>query len=188
LTGGYYLKYQESPTATRKLKIFVNMINQDDFDGFGIEVTTLLALTKEYKYETDFEHYPRYNTISKASENYLGAQKVDKRGNYFSCQIKARGVVNQADLDFLTSLDKRETPFWFWLNGDRPNADFKTLSEAFDEKNVFFVINNAKKFMLNQAEGIGDQGKIIEGSTVELLESAYFKPVDEYPAVIDFNF
>ena len=188
VSDGYYLNYDASPTATRKIKIFVNMINQDDFDGLGITIQTLLALTKEYEYETDFEHFPRRNTITKATENYLGAQKVDKRGDYFSCQIKAKGVVSQADLDFLTALDKRETPFWFWLNGNRPNTDFKTLSEAFDEKNVYFVINNSKKMNLNQAEGIGDTGKIIEGSTIELLESAYFKILNEYPAVIDFNF
>jgi hypothetical protein len=172
IAGGAFVNYSATGATTRKIRVYVNLINQAG-DDFGADITNFILAPQLYTWETDFQHVPRIMSIASEADNYFGAKKVDKFGTFFNCNIKSEGVVSKADLDFITATLRRNEYMYFWLNGDRADSDFKTLSEAFARQSIYAVVDTSKRLELSQYDGIGDTGKIITGANMDLVESAY---------------
>ena len=134
---------------------------------------------------TDARFLPRLNMAATSNQNWFGALRVTKNRFWFDCDITVDNFVNEAqsDLDFLTGLQLRETPFLIWLNGNRGDGtDSKTnvwqsITDPWRYNNVYRVYDNTAVIDCSHVEHQDDVNNATNGATFNIVEAAFAESV-----------
>jgi len=167
----YAIWYSATTKSVTKIKYVFTSEKYDD--TLTIKVGELIALTQVYEWLHHPIHYPVNNTELSSEQNWFGSYHVSKNRTWFSCKLIFDFITPayQTDLNMMETLRARTTPFYYWLNGGKADANYNVISNVWKEKNIFRVYEVSKNFKENHK--ITDLKSSIDSNTLELLDAAY---------------
>lgn len=151
-------------------------LSHEDFNSVdSVLLAEIIACGTLYTLAMDAKYYPRLKIDFTENQNWLGAKRINKTRSWFECDIKFDGFASeaQADLVFIRTLQNRNTPFYLWLNGNRPEVDFESLGEPWALDNIYRVYDSSKLLDFSHSNGQNDTGNITVANTLSLVEASF---------------
>lgn len=173
----YITDYDVTGVAGTKVRLQLNAVNY--LGGFNVTLSKFNVLSQLYEWVDVAPHFPVLKNDIFREMTWIGTNYVNKVRKWFECELRFKGftIEQQDDLEFVETLHERNTPFYYWLNGNISDVSFQSQGKAWKFDNIYRVYDVTDTLKEEHYSGQSDTANMTASNVLKMVDASYVEGV-----------